>query len=105
MDQAARREVWTNFANRLVESHELCDDNFDELSQQKLNGREIKSSIKTALMLANSEEKKLQMEDLRVVLRVRQRAADYLQSEGSGNMVADGVRTWLRRWRLSRMQS
>ncbi|KAI1151091.1 P-loop containing nucleoside triphosphate hydrolase protein [Nemania diffusa] len=83
LDQAARREVWTNFANRLVESHELCDDNFDELSQQKLNGREIKSSIKTALMLANSEEKKLQMEDLRVVLRVRQRAADYLQSEGS----------------------
>ncbi|KAI0868811.1 P-loop containing nucleoside triphosphate hydrolase protein [Hypoxylon argillaceum] len=88
LDQAARREVWTNFTNRLGGSHELCDADFDELSQQRLNGREIKSSVKTALMLAKSEEKRLQMEHLRTVLRVRQRAADYLQSKEGGNMAA-----------------
>ncbi|KAI3318849.1 hypothetical protein HD806DRAFT_511148 [Xylariaceae sp. AK1471] len=84
-DQAARRQIWTNFAYSLVDgSHELCDAHFDELSKQKLNGREIKSTMKTALMLANSDEKKLQMEHLKIVLRVRQRAAEYLHTEASG---------------------
>ncbi|GAP87251.1 putative AAA family protein [Rosellinia necatrix] len=78
LDQAARREVWSNFTKRLGGRHELCDADIDELSRQRLNGREIKSSVKTALMLANNEKKKLQMEHLRVVLRVRQRAAGYI---------------------------
>ncbi|KAI0547031.1 hypothetical protein F4679DRAFT_378080 [Xylaria curta] len=81
-DQAARRQVWANFADRLVGgTHELCDADFHELSQQKLNGREIKSIIKTGLMLANSEGKKLQMEHLKVVLDVRQQATAYLHPE------------------------
>ncbi|RWA09460.1 hypothetical protein EKO27_g5647 [Xylaria grammica] len=68
-DQAARRQVWVNFANSLVGgAHELCGADFKELSEQKLNGREIKSTVKTGLMLAQSEGKTLGMEHLRIVL-------------------------------------
>ncbi|XXH05437.1 hypothetical protein Hte_011864 [Hypoxylon texense] len=82
LDQAARRQIWVSFASKLVGgTHELCGTDFDELSQRKLNGREIKSTVKTALMLANSEGVKLQMEHLKIVLDVRQRAADYLHGE------------------------
>jgi SpoVK/Ycf46/Vps4 family AAA+-type ATPase len=81
LDEATRRHIWTNFVNTLDSGvHELCDADFGELSQQELNGREIKSVMKTALMLADSEGEKLQMEHLRTVLGVRQRAADYLHS-------------------------
>ncbi|KAI1206536.1 uncharacterized protein F4807DRAFT_438357 [Annulohypoxylon truncatum] len=81
LDQAARRQVWTNLANLLIDgSHELSGADFDELSQQKLNGRQIKNTVKTALMLANSEGEKLKMEHLKIVLEVRQQAAEYLHS-------------------------
>ncbi|XDG10147.1 hypothetical protein ABKA04_009762 [Annulohypoxylon sp. FPYF3050] len=78
-DQAARRQVWVNFANTLIGgNHELHSTDFDELSQLKLNGRQIKNTVKTALMLANSEERILQMEHLKIVLNVRQQATNYI---------------------------
>ncbi|OTB07005.1 hypothetical protein M426DRAFT_71950 [Hypoxylon sp. CI-4A] len=80
LDQTARRQVWVNFANILVGgTHELGDADFDELSRRELNGRQIKNAVKTALMLADSEGKKLQMEHLKIVLEVRRRAAEYLR--------------------------
>ncbi|GAW23561.1 hypothetical protein ANO14919_131280 [Xylariales sp. No.14919] len=83
-DEAARRQVWVSFANSLVGgAHQLCEADFKELSEQKLNGREIKSTVKTGLMLAKSEGKTLQMEHLRIVLGVRQRAAEYLHGEAA----------------------
>ncbi|KAI0411236.1 hypothetical protein F5X98DRAFT_380959 [Xylaria grammica] len=91
-DQAARRQVWVNFANSLVSgAHELCEADFKELSEQKLNGREIKSTVKTGLMLAQSEGKTLEMEHLRIVLGVRQRAAEYLHGEAVEGGRVSGV--------------
>ncbi|KAI5918534.1 P-loop containing nucleoside triphosphate hydrolase protein [Camillea tinctor] len=69
-----------NFANISVgRAHELSDDDLDKLSQEKLNGRQIKNTMKTAPMLANSEGEKLQMKHLEIVLGVRKQAADYLE--------------------------
>ncbi|KAI1129809.1 P-loop containing nucleoside triphosphate hydrolase protein [Nemania abortiva] len=90
-DQVARRQVWDNFANGLVGgSHELRDEDLNELSRLKLNGREIKSTVKTALMLANSEEDKLQAKHLQVVLEVRQRAEDYLHGKAQTSSNSNG---------------
>ncbi|KAI0195492.1 hypothetical protein F4808DRAFT_440382 [Astrocystis sublimbata] len=84
LDEAARCKIWRTFASRLPGgTHELCDIHFNKLQQQKLNGREIKSTFKTALMLASSEEKKLQMDHLETVLRVREKAAGYLRGNSS----------------------
>ncbi|KAI4593897.1 hypothetical protein KJ359_008941 [Pestalotiopsis sp. 9143b] len=87
LDQAARLEVWHNFAKRSVgATHGLCEEDFEELSHRKLNGREIKSTMKTALMLATSEGQTLQLQHLNVVLNIRQRAADYLHGGDQQSM-------------------
>ncbi|KAI9172657.1 ATPase family AAA domain-containing protein [Paramyrothecium foliicola] len=49
----ARRQVWENFINRAGrDKFELTDSSLDELSQLKLNGREIKNLIKSAQLLS-----------------------------------------------------
>lgn len=88
LDHLARLEVWHNFAKKLGgATHELCDADFEELSQRRLNGREIKSTIKTALMLATSEGQALQMQHINVVLDIRQRAAHYLHGDAEKRLV------------------
>lgn len=49
----ARRQVWVNFIEKAGrEKFELTDGSLDELSQLRLNGREIKNLIKSAQLLS-----------------------------------------------------
>jgi len=67
-----RRQVWVNFITRLP-SHmwSVSEKDFDKLAEAELNGRQIKSAVKTAQMLAGRERVRLEMGHLRKVLRLR----------------------------------
>lgn len=73
LTEASRHDVWKNFIDMLPQgSAEIADKDFAELAQTEMNGREIKNSIKTSLVLVGNGEK-LGMEHLRVVLNIRKR--------------------------------
>lgn len=73
LDDVARRTIWQNFLDRLGEdAHSITDADLEELKECNVNGREIKNLIKTACVLAVGEEK-LTMDNLRTVIRIRQR--------------------------------
>lgn len=73
LDLEARKAVWENFLDLLPQDAiDRSKIDIDELARDELNGREIKNLIKTANVLG-SEEGKLTMEHLRVVLEIRKR--------------------------------
>ncbi|KAJ5611870.1 hypothetical protein N7528_008975 [Penicillium herquei] len=73
LDDEARRTIWHNFLARVGENaHSVTEADLDELKDYDFNGREIKNLIKTACVLAVGEEM-LTMENLRTVIRIRQR--------------------------------
>ncbi|KAI1822693.1 P-loop containing nucleoside triphosphate hydrolase protein [Xylaria intraflava] len=75
LDEANRRRIWANFIRKLrQEVASISDTDLDELAKAPLNGREIKNTIKTALVLANTD-KPLRLKHLRVVLSIRKRVA------------------------------
>ncbi|KAM4060034.1 ATPase family associated with various cellular activities (AAA) domain-containing protein [Hirsutella rhossiliensis] len=75
LDESCRRKVWVNFVQRLgPDVASLADGDFDQLAKTRLNGREIKNSIKTALVLANYD-KPLRLGHLTTVLNIRKRVA------------------------------
>lgn len=72
----ARGAVWVNFIKHQGNCASIFGDcDFDELAKVKLNGREIKNSVKTALVLVGKDP--LTMEHIRVVLGIRERVTDY----------------------------
>ncbi|KAI8953402.1 P-loop containing nucleoside triphosphate hydrolase protein [Xylaria longipes] len=74
LDEQNRRKVWVNFLQKLKPGiASISDSDLDELAKTPLNGREIKNSIKTALVLANTD-KPLGLKHLKVVLGIRNRA-------------------------------
>ncbi|KAF2758404.1 P-loop containing nucleoside triphosphate hydrolase protein [Pseudovirgaria hyperparasitica] len=80
LDRAARRDIWTNFIGRLgAGEHAIGDADFDGLANVELNGREIKSTVKTALVLARHEGGVLSREHVQTVLGLRQKASKYLK--------------------------
>ncbi|KAF2176932.1 P-loop containing nucleoside triphosphate hydrolase protein [Zopfia rhizophila CBS 207.26] len=73
LDEPARRKVWVNFIEKLGPSvASISDSDFDQLAETQLNGREIKNSIKTSLVLANRDGP-LRLKHLNVVLNIRKR--------------------------------
>lgn len=73
LDQAGRRKVWVNFIKKLRPGvASISEGDFDELANTPLNGREIKNSIKTALVLAHTD-RPLRLKHLTVVLKIRKR--------------------------------
>jgi AAA+ superfamily predicted ATPase len=69
----ARRNIWVNFIGKLPkEDIDLQDSEISELAQSRLNGREIKSWVKTAWILA-AKNKPLRMRHFNIVLDNRRR--------------------------------
>jgi AAA+ superfamily predicted ATPase len=69
----ARRKVWKNFIQKMaVGTAQFCEEDFDEMVKVEMNGREIKNSIKTALVLA-ARDAPFRMKHVRVVLSIRGR--------------------------------
>ncbi|KAI1121089.1 P-loop containing nucleoside triphosphate hydrolase protein [Nemania abortiva] len=77
----ARREIWTRFIQRLPTSVvDLSGQDLDSLAEWPLNGRQIKSAIKTAKILAGHENVPLRMRHLTIVLNIRRKGAELLRT-------------------------
>ncbi|KAJ3577235.1 hypothetical protein NPX13_g3330 [Xylaria arbuscula] len=73
LDQASRRRIWANFIGKLAPGvASISDDDLDKLAETPLNGREIKNSIKTALVLAD-RDRPLRLKHVEVVLNIHKR--------------------------------
>ncbi|KAI0436594.1 hypothetical protein F4803DRAFT_572222 [Xylaria telfairii] len=92
LKQTERRRVWENFVNRLkddpiasvdVDTRNLHS-NLTELSEFDLNGREIRNAINVARPLAKSEERKVDFESLKKVIKVQQKFDDYMKEVNEG---------------------
>lgn len=75
----ARAQILTNFIQTLQPGTVFISEaDIRDLVQRVLNGRQIKSAVKTARMLADSEGVKLNKAHLEVVLSLRQKAKQEL---------------------------
>ena len=76
---AARANVLSNFLRTLrPDTVNISESDIEELMHRNLNGRQIKSAVKTAKILAESEGVKLGKEHLELVLNLRQKAPKHL---------------------------
>ncbi|RYP73793.1 hypothetical protein DL771_003371 [Monosporascus sp. 5C6A] len=68
LDREARQSIWVNFIQRLPKGDvELQNHEILELASSRMNGREIKSTLKTAWILA-ANDKPLRMQHFKIVL-------------------------------------
>ncbi|KAF4968296.1 hypothetical protein FSARC_4241 [Fusarium sarcochroum] len=74
LDAASRAKVWYNFLVR--EDASLADDSntIEKLAEAPLNGCQIKSAVKTARILAASENLPLNIDHLQMVVEMRSKA-------------------------------
>ncbi|KAI1357289.1 P-loop containing nucleoside triphosphate hydrolase protein [Xylaria arbuscula] len=85
LTKETRREIWSNFIRRLPSSAaDLDDKDLDSLAEWPLNGRQIKSAVKTAHILASHEDLPVQMDHLAIVLEIRRRGVKLLRN-GAGH--------------------
>ena len=76
---AARAKVLNNFLETLPQdSVDVTQDDVAALMERHVNGREIKSAVKIARILAQSERSKLKKSHLEVVLGLREKSKGVL---------------------------
>ncbi|KAJ5380366.1 uncharacterized protein N7496_002794 [Penicillium cataractarum] len=71
LDATSRRHIWSQFLTRSPNTVTFSDEQLDQLAVAQLNGRQIKNTIKTASLLAWSQQKELGFEHVQVVLNLR----------------------------------
>lgn len=76
LDKASRRHIWTSFLDMHAGRKTSLVGVFSEveierLSREKLNGRQIKNVVKTAVLLASRYDECLGMGHLETVLKLR----------------------------------
>lgn len=79
-----RRQIWTQVLERIPKEElgiEDIDDEIVSLLQKKLNGREIANATTTARTLARFQKRKLELEHIENVLRVREEFDRSLEKE------------------------
>lgn len=74
LSQNSRVQIWREFVKRLDSNCQITDTDVLALSKIPLNGRQIKSAVKTARVLAVSENSPVTMSHLDVVINLRQKA-------------------------------
>ncbi|OTA69212.1 P-loop containing nucleoside triphosphate hydrolase protein [Hypoxylon sp. EC38] len=86
LDLNTRRELWVKFIHRLPPSDvDLSDSDIDDLATNKMNGRDIKNVLKTALIIA-AVSKPLRKRHLQTVLDIRKRVDSLrLTTDGIAN--------------------
>jgi AAA+ superfamily predicted ATPase len=70
LDSTARRKVWSNFVAKLPGGSTIDDGDLDRLAELALNGRQIKSAMKTAHLLSSGKGGVTDFEHVRTVLRI-----------------------------------
>lgn len=72
---SSRRQVWQNFITRLPEGdREILESDFDLLATIDLNGRQIKSIVKTAQLLAVRKQQPLKIDQIKSVIRLKEKS-------------------------------
>lgn len=71
LDSTSRRHIWRQFLGRSPNTTAFSDEQLDQLAVPQLNGRQIKNTIKTASLLAWSQQKELGFQHIQVVLKLR----------------------------------
>ena len=72
LTNASRRQIWANFIMRLPEEKRaISEADLDALAEVELNGRQIKSAIKTATMLAAKKKEPLAVRHATAVMELR----------------------------------
>lgn len=71
LDATSRRHIWSQFLGRSANPAAFSDEELDQLAAAPLNGRQIKNTIKTASLLAGSQQKELSFQQVQVVLNLR----------------------------------
>jgi SpoVK/Ycf46/Vps4 family AAA+-type ATPase len=76
LDKASRKHVWSTFltthaGRKNSNVGTFSDAELERLSREKLNGRQIKNVVKTAMLLASKYDECLGMGHLETVLRLR----------------------------------
>jgi AAA+ superfamily predicted ATPase len=84
LKRKGRRRIWSNFITGLENTSikariSQLQENIDELSQYELNGREIRNTIQTAILLAQFRKKKLSLRHLKNVISVSEEFKQYLR--------------------------
>jgi SpoVK/Ycf46/Vps4 family AAA+-type ATPase len=85
LGEADRGKIWRSFlqgqrtVNRVDFQSHLGDDDINKLAQRQLNGRQIKSAVKMALLLAARKREPLAMHHFDIVLEIREKARSVLQ--------------------------
>lgn len=75
LESEERAQVWRNFfAGLPSEDISISEDDVQEIAKSVLNGRQIKSAVKTARILARKEAVPLNLKHLQAVLQVRESA-------------------------------
>ena len=70
LDTIARRKVWQNFVDKLPDGSNIGSEELNRLAEVELNGRQIKSAMKTAYLLASGNEEIVRFEHVQSVLRI-----------------------------------
>jgi AAA+ superfamily predicted ATPase len=70
LDIPARRKVWSNFVTKLPGGSSIGSDELDKLAELELNGRQIKSTMKTSHLLSSEKDESLGIEHVRTVLKI-----------------------------------
>jgi hypothetical protein len=81
-----RQQIWENFLAKLqsdgakINNETLADSTLKELAEHELNGRQIKSVVKMAQLLARSKEQALGMAHLEAVLTLNKSRGKTIQA-------------------------
>lgn len=67
---SSRRQIWANFLARLPEESTFSENDLDQLAALDLNGRQIKSAVKTAQLLSSGKGESVRMDHVGTVLRI-----------------------------------
>ena len=81
LNQDARRQIWSNFIATLpADSVDVSTNDLDSLSKWLVNGRQIKSAVKTARIIAMKQQMPLRLSHLEIVLEVRKRGSKLIDA-------------------------
>lgn len=70
LDVPAKRKVWSNFVTKLPGSSCIGAEELDKLAELDLNGRQIKSAMKTAHLLASGKDESVGYDHVKTVLKI-----------------------------------
>lgn len=77
-DTKTRKQVWTNLLNA-ANLGDLAKKHAEELSLCKLNGRQIRTTIRMALSLALSDNTTVSFQHIKETIELTQKFSDYLE--------------------------